>query len=248
MKGLIRAFFMCYSMFTALPCPYRPWDEAARENMLLCLPLVGLLIGGLWSLASLLSMRWLPAVCAAVIVAFPWLATGFIHLDGYMDTCDAILSWRPLEKRLQILKDTHSGAFSVIALAVLALFGYDAAAHLSGYAFIRVLVLIPAVSRCGSAFSMLALRPLGHSEYAGMDRRIAKVWPIIAMWLILMAAGFFWLDRYVLVLLAESIAYAISITWACRVMKGVSGDLAGFALTISECTALVTLSHMGFSG
>ena len=105
---VIRAFFMCLGMFSALPCPWRPWDEDARGLMTACLPLVGAMIGGLWYALSLLGRALLPdALTAALIAALPFLLTGFMHLDGFMDTSDAILSWRPLEQRQTILKDVH---------------------------------------------------------------------------------------------------------------------------------------------
>ena len=42
---VIRAFFMCLGMFSAIPCPYRPWDEDARSLMTACLPVLGAVIG-----------------------------------------------------------------------------------------------------------------------------------------------------------------------------------------------------------
>ena len=239
---LLNAFCMCFGMFTALPCPYRPWDEDARDMMLVCLPLVGAVVGLLWGLLGLLGCRLLPGVSGALIAALPWALTGFIHLDGYMDTCDAILSWRPLEQRLRILKDVHTGAFAVVGLAVLALFSYDAARGVAANGDLRALVLIPVVSRCGSAFSVLALKPIGQSEYAAMEGKSAQRTAVIAMWVVAVAAGFLWLGRPGVVLLVETAVYAAAMAWACRTMKGVSGDLAGFALTVSECAALIALS------
>ena len=78
----------------AIPCPFPRWRESARGRMLMCLPLIGLVEGGLWALlvwllAKLCLPEALGALCAA---AFPWLVTGFLHLDGYMDVCDDL--WR----------------------------------------------------------------------------------------------------------------------------------------------------------
>ena len=54
MKRCAKALMMCLSMFCAIPCPYRKWDEDARPLTTLFLPLVGVLIGGLWTLAAYL--------------------------------------------------------------------------------------------------------------------------------------------------------------------------------------------------
>ena len=117
--------------------------------MLVCLPLVGLLVGGIWAGAWLL-LRGAPGpVRAAVCAAAPWLVTGFMHLDGYMDVCDAVLSRRDLPTRRRILKDSHCGAFAVICMVLLAMGQWSlflAAEDVSWLA----LLLIPAATRaCG---------------------------------------------------------------------------------------------------
>ena len=237
---LIRAFFMCLGMFTSLPCPYRPWDEDARDWMLVMLPLVGLVIGALWYFVAWLPLTAVEVVRNALIVSFPWLVTGFIHLDGYMDTCDAMLSWRPLEKRLEILKDSHTGAFAVVGIVILALFSYDAVAD-NWIENWQGLIFIPIVSRCGSAFSVLSLKPIGHSQYAEMKSHLPQKISVAAIWLIAVVVCFLWRGRTALTLIIETAAYALAMTWVYRTLKGVSGDVAGFALTVSECVALMTL-------
>ena len=229
---------MCLGMFTSIPCPWRPWDEDARGKMLVMLPAVGLVVGLLWVLLGWLGMALLPGARRALIAALPWLLTGFIHLDGYMDTCDAILSWRPLEKRLAILKDSHAGAFAVAGMAILALFSYDAA----GLRDLRPLLLIPVVSRCGSAYCVLTLKPIGHSEYARMSGSAGQRLTVAAMWLLTLTAGLLWLRGGCLILIVESLAYAAAAACGYRSLGGISGDVAGFALTIAECAALIAAS------
>ena len=93
MKTQIIAFFMAWGMFLSIPCPCKIWDEKARPWQLVYLPVAGLLVGALWALAAyaLGSFDRLPALRAAVLAALPFLLTGFLHLDGFMDCCDAIL-------------------------------------------------------------------------------------------------------------------------------------------------------------
>ena len=240
---MIRAFFMALGMFTAIPCPWRPWDEDVRDWMLAALPAVGLVIGLLWAGLAWLGARLLPGIAAALTVALPWLLTGFIHLDGYMDTCDAILSWRPLEQRLRILKDVHTGAFAVVGLGLLMLFSYASASALTADR-LRTLLLIPVISRCGSAFCVLTLTPIGHSEYARTEGKGGQRLAVVAMWAIAMAAGWIWLGKPVIALAVETLAYALAMLWGYRTLKGVSGDVAGFALTVSECAALMALANL----
>lgn len=239
---ILRAFFMCLGMFTAIPCPYRPWDEDARNWMLVMLPPVGLVIGLLWLLFGWIGARLLPGVSGAMLAALPWLLTGFIHLDGYMDTCDAMLSWRPLEKRLEILKDSHTGAFAVVGLGILLLFSRDAA---QGLRDLRPLLFVPVVSRCGSAFAVLTLRPIGHSQYAEMQGQNPQRLAVLTLWLAAVLVCALWLGRPALALIVETVAYAAAMGWVFHTLKGVSGDVAGFALTVSECAALIALTRFG---
>ncbi len=47
---------------------------------------------------------------ASVAVLIPVLVTGGIHLDGLLDTADALSSWQTRERRLEILKDSPRGS------------------------------------------------------------------------------------------------------------------------------------------
>ena len=233
MKRAFRAFFMGLGMFTALPCPYRPWEEEDRGLMLVCLPMVGAVIGLLWAALALAGRLLLaPSLAAVLTLALPLLMTGFIHLDGFMDTCDALLSWRPLEERLRILKDSRTGAFAVISLALLLLLGYASASGIdAGDA--RALLFIPIISRCGSAFCVLMLKPIGHSKYSKLTGSVAQ-----------RMACRIWLGNRAVVLIVETLAYAAAMLWAARTLGGVSGDLAGFALSIAEIFALAALANL----
>ena len=45
-----------------------------------------------------------------VLVLLPVLVTGGIHVDGLLDTSDAMSSWQERGRRLEILKDSNAGA------------------------------------------------------------------------------------------------------------------------------------------
>lgn len=84
-------------------------------------PLVGALLG-----AFLVGASWLlrfsalaPAVQAGLLLTGWILLSGGLHLDGLLDTCDALFAPVDFERRLQILKDVHTGAFGVIGLVLL---------------------------------------------------------------------------------------------------------------------------------
>jgi len=271
----IHAFFMSLGMFSAIPCPNRFWDEKARRLMLVFLPMVGLVIGLIWYGLYLLAQKAdisLPLQAAALML-YPYLITGFIHLDGFMDTSDALLSRRPLEDKLRILKDPHTGAFAVISVAVLFITCYaamtavtekvsvDNAQSAAPGGAMTALIFIPVITRCCSSIAVLTGKPLAHSQYkTGEEAKkpTAEIAAICIMGLaavfaaLAASAGFAALGAGTLhsaavytvsmVLAMTLVSYLIAIVSAARQLKGVSGDLAGYALTVGECVAVVALA------
>ena len=170
MKDWIYGFFMAWGMFLALPCPLKIWNERARSKMVCGLPLVGLVVGGVWVLAAYAGRFLPPPVGGLLIAAAPWLVTGFLHLDGFMDVCDAVRSRRDLPRRQEILKDSHCGAFAVIGMVLLALCQWSVFLSGSADESLWGLLLIQVATRACAGLAVLKLRPMGTSQYAAMGR------------------------------------------------------------------------------
>lgn len=237
----LKALGMCQSMFCAIPCFWHGWDERARGKMLLCLPFVGLEIGLLWWGAGILSRFLPPLLGAAVLAFFPWIATGALHLDGFLDVVDAVRSCRNLERRREILKDSHVGAFAVIGCMLLGISQYAACASL-GSAPLGLLVWIPAVSRCCSVLAVNGLAPMQTSQYAGQTHKPGDlVFP--AAVLLLLLGGCAALYRlWALVLLGELAVYALVLRRGYRALGGMNGDISGYCLTLSELAACAAMA------
>ena len=238
MKRYLHAFAMCQSMFCAIACPWQVWDEDARPLMLLFLPVVGLEIGLIWA-----ALAWgcqviglPPMVTGLILCAYPNLVTGFIHLDGFMDVTDAVKSCRDLERRREILKDSHVGSFAVIGTVLLMIAQF--ALFSSGSGDWRILIFVPVVSRCGSALAVTLLRPMSTSQYAGQERR-KRLGLILGMMLLLaVGAGFLLCGKYGFALVGGVAGYAVALRRGYRSLGGMNGDISGYALTISELCAV----------
>ena len=241
----VNAFFMSLSTFCALPCPIRKWDEEARPLMILTLPFVGLWIGLLWYALSL-ALIWLKLprlLAAAFCAAFIYLITGFIHLDGFMDVCDAIGSYKSLEERRTILKDSHNGSFAFISLSLLLICMFAAFASADAIEN-RILIFIPFVSRAMSGVFINCLKPLPASQYAGAYRdNIKKTHTALLVAFVIGAViiAYFWLGDRAGVLIAEIIAHSLAVTFAYRNLDGINGDVSGFAITLSELFAVIVM-------
>ena len=232
MRDWVYGFFMAWGMFLAIPCPRKIWSESARQKMLVCMPLVGLLAGGVWAGAWLL-LRGAPGqVRAAVCAAAPWLVTGFMHLDGYMDVCDAVLSRRDLATRQRILKDSHCGAFAVICMVLLAMGQWSLFLAAEDVSWLGLL-LIPAATRACAGLAVLGMRPMGTSQYAAMGP--ARGGYGAALWVLLaLSVGLpLWLDGS-FGTLAAAAGYGLAVWYGFRNLDGMSGAISGFALTLGE--------------
>ena len=240
MKTYFHAFAMCQSMFCSIPFPCNIWEENARDKMLLFLPIVGLEIGAIWAvLAWLCNVLNLPVLVKGLIFSvYPYLVTGFIHLDGYMDVTDAVKSYRSLERRREILKDSHVGAFAVIGIAVLLLAQFAFMASAKENADFRILVFVPAVSRCCSALAVTALKPITTSQYADQMKPRSHIVVLLSMTALFMTAGFLFFGRYGFVLLGCLVGYGVAARKAYKSLEGMNGDISGYALSIAELCAI----------
>ena len=242
MKQLFHAFAMCQSMFCAIPCPFRVWDEDARPKMLLCLPVVGLEIGLIWwGIAEFAAFLHLPELVRGLVIAlWPFLATGYLHLDGFMDVTDAVRSYRSLERRREILKDSHVGAFAVINVGMLMLAQFAFAASAEGDW--RILIFVPVVSRCGSALAVTLLRPMSTSQYASQNINRNHALVLALMLIAAVTGGFLLCGKYGFALVGGIAGYGLALRKGYKSLEGMNGDISGYALTCSELSALAVLA------
>ena len=240
MKQLLHAFAMCQSMFCAIACPWHIWNEKARDKMLLFLPIIGLEIGAIWAgLAYLARLIGLPALVTGVILcACPFVLSGFIHLDGFLDVADAAGSCRDLQRRREILKDPHVGSFAVIGCVLLMLAQYALFASVPESADLRILILIPVTSRCCSVLAVSVLRPMHTSQYAARKKSKGQICLLTVMLCVAVAAGFLFSGKYGFALLGCLIGYGLALRRGYRSLNGMNGDISGYALTVGELCAV----------
>ena len=106
--------------YTVVPLPSKwtnNWSRIARW----C-PVLGLLIGLLLAaVAKLIELLGIPPLTHNALIVVLWVAiTGGLHLDGAMDTADGLSVTNP-ERRLEVMKDSSTGAFGAIAAIIILL-------------------------------------------------------------------------------------------------------------------------------
>ena len=248
MKKLLKAFCMSFSMFCAIPTPFaHVWEDSVRSLMLVVFPFVGTVIGAIWAGAGvLMSYFGCPHLfAAAILTLLPYWLSGGIHLDGFMDCCDAVFSRRPLEKKREILKDSHVGSFAVMSLSMLLFIGFAAFASFDGSENLWILVLVATASRACSAIGVSTLRPMGHSEYAGNFQKGISKGNIITLALVLafcFAIGWFAFGLCgIVTVLATALGYVAFTAYTFRELDGFSGDVTGLGTTMAELCGVISM-------
>jgi len=246
--GFIKGFIMSLGMYSIIPVPKNSWDEKNKHFVLQSLPLVGAIIGLIWYGLSLLILPlFMPIMLKSVLILFiPFFLSGFIHLDGYMDTADAVFSRRSLDEKKRILKDTHVGAFAVFAVSALLLFQLSAVYSIAtSQNSVLLFIFIPVVSRCIACIAVFRMKQVFETGYAASFRNGTKpihtIFICILM-LICFIAAWFLVGITALPLLTGAIAGLLTMWYLYRQFQGISGDLSGCIITVSELAALICLA------
>ena len=246
----ITGFFMAWGNFITLPCPYKKWDGQLKNMMLAFLPSVGLVIGVLWmAIFWLMVYLQLPPVLISFIMLFYIFAVcGFMHMDGFMDCNDAILSRRPLEERQRILKDSTVGAFAVVTVAFLLLAWFAAMQEAIYHITYVDLLLLPVVSRGFSGMSVLTYKPIGHSQYVEdyKEPGRGKYRAAVAIQMLIVIGIVVFLGGNIVKTLSCAAVIAVTALIACayarKQLGGMSGDIAGYTICISELAGIFALA------
>lgn len=252
---------MAWGMFCWIPCPYKKWDDTARKAQVAMFPLVGTMIGAvmcfLWWILDLAGAGAL--LSGVLLTAAYFLLTGFIHLDGFMDCCDAIMPRHPdMEVRRRILKDPHSGAFACTgALLALMIFAacFTQAASAFSLAKCCVLVVIFTASRTMSALQVLLCRPMSVSQYSAMKGSLKDVIPSMVIFVLVTAAAeyvaagpslmtFVFEPMTNIPALAVLVAAFLAGAGGRKALGGMNGDIAGFLVTLSELAGMTAFALM----
>ena len=223
--------------------PVAPRDPAAGlTHARAWFPAVGLLLGAVLAAldAGLRALHLPPLLAGALLVAALAALTRGLHLDGFMDSCDALLGGYDRERRLQILRDPHVGAFAVAGVACLLLVKFAALVALPEGSRARILLLFPCLAR---AAILLVMEWFPYLRREGLGSPLLQHRGRFSVWcglpLAVAAAVFLTgLPGLALAVLAGAVAWAAA-AWATWLLGGVTGDIYGAVNETVEAAVLV---------
>ena len=248
-RTIVKSFIVAFSIYSKIPMPRFVWESDDMKYHLCFFPWVGAVIGLLeWLWYALCDRNSLTDIFyVTVAVAIPLLLTGGFHLDGFLDTCDALHSYQDREKKLEILKDPHVGAFAVIhfalyllvAVGFLAFFRNTFPSMESVFAGCMVFFL----ARCFSGISVVTLPG---AKNKGMLQTFSKTaeknWLCIQAGLC--AAGMIILSGIPGLLMIAAVCGTFFYYWHVSESQfgGITGDLAGFFVSLAELLGGIAFS------
>lgn len=251
MKRLWSSMNIAFSMYSRLPAAQCDWSEDNMKYVMCFFPWVGIAIGILcygWNALALWIGIHAP-LRNAVMMAIPIAVSGGIHLDGLLDTADAMSSWRPMEKRLEILKDSHAGAFAIITCAVYFVMMYGIIDMVEGK-LIPVYAFTFVVSRSLSAFSIVTFPKASIKGTVSGFSRTAETKVIrtaCVIYLIICGICMVLLQPVpgIVSLLGALLTFGWYYRMAMKNFNGINGDLAGCFLSVCELVVPLALVIAG---
>lgn len=249
----MKSFKIALHMYSRMPVPAFTWDDASMRYAMCFFPCIGCIIGGtelLWFwLAQLLSVSSL--IYAAVAIAIPFLITGGIHMDGFCDTVDALSSQQSTERKLEILKDSHAGAFAIIFGALWMVVYIASWTSIKDWYTLGAVCVGFVLSRALSALAMACFQGArkkgmlqGFADAANKKTVLLSMLLIIALCTAGMIVLRGWLG--LIMTAANGSVFLFYRLVAYKKFGGTTGDLAGWFLQLAELSTVLCAALFGF--
>ena len=238
--SIINSFFIVLSMYSRIPVPRVDWEKENMRYAMCFFPMIGVVIGAVMYLAGwLLDKTSVGGLFRGVVFTLiPIIITGGIHMDGFMDTMDALGSWGDREKKLEILKDSHAGAFAILGMGCYLMWSVAVWSELPAEV-LRVCGVSFVLSRALSGFSVVTFPAARNSGLLkmfqdGAQKKVVRITMClyVAAAVIMMAV----MNARAMTgaVTGVMIAFLYYIVVSRKQFGGVTGDLAGFFLETAE--------------
>lgn len=234
-----KSLMVALSTYSIIPVPQFQWNEKNMKYSMCFFPVVGVVCGILVWLVTKFGTVFSVFFASALIVCIPLIVSGGIHMDGFMDTVDALSSHAPRDKKLEILSDPHIGAFAVIYMAVYLVLDMAFVYEIHSLGALLSLCPVYVLSRSMSALCAVNMPNARKSGMLSAYTKDAKKIVVnITMTIVSIVSA-------VLMIIISPVCGALAVImgmlWTvlyCILVKkefgGVTGDTAGFFLQVFE--------------
>jgi adenosylcobinamide-GDP ribazoletransferase len=238
----MKTFFSALTFLTPVRVP-AGWcgGETQLRGAPVFFPIVGVLIGGVAAAIVFGVDHILPVFPASAIAVLALVgASACLHVDGLADTADGLLSSRPRERVLEIMRDSHIGTMGVLAVVAVLLLKVSLLTSIAGPDpdRWRLVFLAPIAGRCGLLIVM-SLFPYARAEgglatifrSSGKRAALLSAWAVVAVFV----AGWLCASYRGLVIAGAALALAVLFGWYTRRrIGGYTGDTLGATSELVE--------------
>jgi adenosylcobinamide-GDP ribazoletransferase len=186
-----------------------------------------------------------------VVIASLVLATGALHLDGFLDTCDGLAGHKSVEERWQVMHDSRAGGFGVIGVAVLLLVKYVSLTNVPASLLTATLVLTPVLSRWAMVYAIFIYpyaRPSGLGKV--FKERTSWVRFAIATAVAFVLAAIILQMTGVVIMAAVWLMVVVVAAYLKHQFAGLTGDTYGAINELAESLVfivIIVLARLGLA-
>lgn len=232
------------TLLSRLPLPHVPQSAFQRAaHGCWAYPVVGAVIGaGAGFTATVLLALGLPTVFAAGgVLAVLMLLTGAMHEDGLGDTADGFWGGFDRNRRLEIMKDSHTGTYGILALLIVTGLRWSAYATLlplGGWFVVAAAALSRATMPC-------VMAALPHAQDGGLSQSVGRPdapTAVLGLGFALLLAGLC-VGGPAIGGLLIALTIAAALGWlAKRKIGGQTGDVLGATQQLAEVGILAVFT------
>jgi adenosylcobinamide-GDP ribazoletransferase len=235
------------AFYTIIPIPahwHPQFNGIARW-----VPVIGVLLGGLLGLIDTgLFLLGMPILVRSAVVVTLWVGvTGGLHLDGAMDSADGLAVFDP-QRRLDVMADSRTGAFGVMAGVIILLLKTAALTSLTSHRWF-ILMLVAGWGRWGQLLAIGCYPYLRSTGKGALHKAsIQSGWAAIPTFILLLGLGtvYFELRQNLVLGLAIGVAGGIVAwgvgAWFNQKLGGHTGDTYGATVEWTETLMLCLLT------
>lgn len=251
---MFNRFLAVLSFMTTIPVKGEIKLDTQFERSVIFFPLIGLILGVIYSAVLYGSDYFFGSFAAAVFcTAAMIILTGGLHLDGLGDTFDGLYSYRDKEKILEIMKDSRLGTNAMLAIFIFLMLKIAAIDLLTVRGLYFSVMLMPVVSRSIVVYSCYRGRTvrkkgMGNTFIGKVTGKDFLISMILSLTILIAVSGFFMgigaalINSAILVLMGG--LYELYKRHVYSRIDGLTGDVLGAVGEMSEVVYLF-LFYMG---
>ncbi|WP_310603331.1 adenosylcobinamide-GDP ribazoletransferase [Anaerosporobacter sp.] len=242
---MLAACIIAFSMYSKIPMPRVDWNEKNMKYAFCFFPLVGAVLGAIvYGIGTLLLHIHVGSLCfAALMSVIPIFFTGGIHVDGLLDTLDALHSYGDREKKLEILKDPHTGAFAIIGAMCYFILSLGAWSEIPSRG-LPVIAVAYVLTRALSGLSVVTF-PLAKNTglaatFSDLSHK-SRVKVTMIVYSVICSAVLLWIDCFlgIGIIVCSLLMFGYHYHVSRKQFGGITGDLAGYFLQLNELVTLL---------